>query len=159
MQIFATIVRRMLAIALACVVPCATAADLVDTAEKSSEIRTFYEALKATGTGDLLKKNGPYTVFAPSNSAFDKLPPDQKEALLKDKKKLEEVLAHHVIPEKLVVAEVKPGPAKTMNGEVALKSDNGKVTVDDANVTLSDIEADNGVIHIIDAVLLPQPQP
>lgn len=155
-QMNATIVKKLLAIGVAGMASFAAAADLVDTAEKSSEIRTFYEALKTTETGNVLKKSGPYTVFAPSNSAFDKLPPGQKDALLKDREKLQEVLAHHVMPEKLVVAEVKPGPARTLNGEITLKSDNGKVTVDEANVTLSDIEADNGVIHIIDTVLLPE---
>lgn len=156
MQIYAILIKHLLAMAMACAFPYAFAADIVDTAEKSSEIKTFYDALKTTETGDLLRKNGPYTVFAPSNAAFEKLPPDMKDELLKDKKKLDQLLARHVLPEKLTVTQVKPGPAKTMNGEIQLKSDNGKVTVDEANVTLSDIEADNGVIHIIDTVLIPQ---
>jgi len=155
-RITVTRVKLLPAMLLACLLHHAQAADIVDTADKSSEIKTFSQALKSTEVGDLLKQNGPYTVFAPSNAAFDKLPPDTKQALLKDKKKLAQLLSHHVLAEKLLVAAVKPGTARTMHGDIVLKSDNGKVTVDEANVTLSDIEADNGVIHIIDTVLLPK---
>ncbi|HJV73309.1 MAG TPA: fasciclin domain-containing protein [Noviherbaspirillum sp.] len=153
-----SILRKILAAMLALALPHAVASDLVDTAAKSSEIKTFVEALKTTGLSRTLASTGPYTVFAPSNSAFNKLPPHTKASLFQDKKKLEQVLSYHVMAGKLLVMEVKPGPAKTLNGsDVNLKSDNGKITVNDANVTLSDIEADNGVIHVIDTVLLPAP--
>lgn len=133
------------------------AAEVIAVASRSSEIKTFVNALKDSGFAQTLKENGPFTVFAPSNSAFNKLAPAERESLFRDKKKLADVLAYHVIPGKTIVAEVKPGPTKTLDGNsVALKSDNGKITVNDSNVTLSDIEADNGVIHIIDTVLLPK---
>ncbi|MDB5773819.1 MAG: fasciclin protein [Burkholderia sp.] len=133
------------------------ASDLVETASSSGEIKTFVAALKSAGVADSLKSDGPYTIFAPADSAFAKLDPDTKNDLMKDKKKLAQVLTYHVIPGKVMVAEVKPGKVQTMEGaSLTLKSDNGKVTVDDANVTQSDVTADNGVIHIIDTVVLPK---
>jgi uncharacterized surface protein with fasciclin (FAS1) repeats len=133
------------------------ASDLVETASSSGEIKTFVAALKSAGVADSLKSDGPYTIFAPADSAFAKLDPDTKNELMKDKKKLAQVLTYHVIPGKVMVAEVKPGKVQTMEGaSLTLKSDNGKVTVDDANVTQSDVTADNGVIHIIDTVVLPK---
>jgi uncharacterized surface protein with fasciclin (FAS1) repeats len=132
------------------------AADLIETASTSGETKTFAKAIETAGIRDSLKHNGPYTIFAPDDAAFAKLPPETRNALMKDKARLAKVLAHHVIPGKVLVAEVKPGKVKTLGGdEVMLRSDNGKVTVDDANVTLSDVTADNGVIHVIDTVILP----
>ncbi|MEN3295171.1 MAG: hypothetical protein V7642_4424 [Burkholderiales bacterium] len=137
--------------------PHAMASDLVETAASSGEIKTFSAALKSAGFAEALKKDGPYTVFAPADSAFDKLPPATKNDLLKDKAKLAEVLAYHVIPGKVLVADVKPGKVQTIQGSpLTIKSDNGKVTVDEANVTQSDVTADNGVIHVIDTVVLPK---
>lgn len=134
----------------------ASAADLVETASTSGTFKTFLAAAKAAGFTETLKNNGPYTVFAPGDSAFGKLPPGTMETLMKDKAKLAELLSHHVIPGKVTVAEVKPGKVKTLQGdELMLKSDNGKVTVDSANVIQSDLMADNGVIHEIDTVVLP----
>lgn len=134
----------------------AWAADLVETASTSGTFKTFLAAAKAAGITETLKNSGPYTVFAPGDSAFGKLPPGEMETLMKDKAKLAELLSHHVIPGKVTVAEVKPGKVKTLQGdELMLKSDNGKVTVDSANVIQSDLIADNGVIHEIDAVVLP----
>jgi uncharacterized surface protein with fasciclin (FAS1) repeats len=145
------------AIALLFGAPSAFASDLVETASSSGEIKTFVAALKSAGFADSLKSDGPYTIFAPADSAFDKLPPDTKNELMKDKKKLAQVLAYHVIPGRIMVAEVKPGKVQTIQGgSLTLKSDNGKVTVDDANVTQSDVTADNGVIHVIDTVVLPK---
>lgn len=145
------------AFALCCASSQALAADLIETASTSGTFKTFLAAAKAAGIAETLKKNGPYTVFAPSDSAFDKLPPGTVESLMKDKTKLASLLAHHVIPGKVTVAEVKPGKVETIQGDVlTLKSDNGKVTVDSANVIQSDLIADNGVIHEIDAVVLPE---
>jgi uncharacterized surface protein with fasciclin (FAS1) repeats len=133
------------------------ASDLVDTAASSGEAKSFVAALKTVELSQSLKKDGPYTVFAPSDAAFNKLPPDTKNELMRDKTKLEKVLAYHVIPGKVMVADVKPGKVQTLQGElITIKSDNGKVTVDDANVTQSDVTADNGVIHLIDTVVLPK---
>jgi uncharacterized surface protein with fasciclin (FAS1) repeats len=137
--------------------PVAHAGNLIDTAEKSSEIRIFVEAVKSAGLDAKLKENGPFTVFAPSNSAFSKLDGPTRDAIMKDKSKLAAMLSHHILAGKTLVTEVKPGKTKALDGnEVTLKSDNGKVTVDEANVTQSDIAADNGVIHIVDSIVLPQ---
>jgi uncharacterized surface protein with fasciclin (FAS1) repeats len=134
----------------------AIAADIVDTATTSGSFKIFVAAVKAAGFNETLKASGPYTVFAPTDEAFGKLPPGTWDAIAKDKVKLSKVLAYHVIPGKVLVAEVKPGKVKTTEGDfLTLKSDNGKVTVNEANVTESDVVADNGVIHAIDAVVLP----
>jgi uncharacterized surface protein with fasciclin (FAS1) repeats len=132
------------------------AADIVDTAAADGSFKVFVAALKTAGFAETLKTSGPFTVFAPTDSAFAKLPSGTWDSLLKNKAKLTKVLAYHVIPGKMLVTEVKPGKVKTMQGDVlTLTSDNGKVTVNGANVTQSDIAADNGVIHAIDAVALP----
>ena len=144
-------------IALAVPVSDAWSADLIETASSSGSFKTFLAAAKAAGMDDTLKTSGPYTVFAPSDSAFNQLPPGTVSSLMKDKERLAELLAHHVIPGKVTVADVKPGKVKTIQGdELTLTSDNGKVTVDNANVIQSDLAADNGVIHEIDAVVFPQ---
>lgn len=133
------------------------AADLIETAATSGGAKKFASAAKTSGLADSLKTDGPYTVFVPEDSAFEKLPPATRDALLKDKNKLAHVLAYHVIPGKVMVADVKPGQVKTIEGSaLTLSSDNGKVTVNDANVTQSDVTADNGVIHMIDTVVLPK---
>ncbi|MGH8807136.1 MAG: fasciclin domain-containing protein [Noviherbaspirillum sp.] len=152
--------RSFAAIAAAVALPFhishALAADLVETASTSGSFKTFLAAAKAAGIDDTLKKNGPYTVFAPGDSAFNKLPPGTMNALLKDKARLAEILSHHVIPGKITVADVKPGKVTTIQGDLlTLTSDNGKVTVDNANVIQSDLIADNGIIHEIDAVVMP----
>jgi len=135
----------------------AWAADIVETASTSGSFKTFLAAAKAAGMTETLKNSGPYTVFAPSDFAFNQLPPGTVSSLMKDKEKLAQILAHHVIPGKVTVADVKPGKVQTIHGDmVTLKSDNGKVTVENANVVQSDMMADNGVIHEIDAVVLPQ---
>lgn len=142
-------------LALLAVKPVA-AKDLVQAAETSATFKVFLAALQTAGFDQTLKNSGPFTVFAPTDEAFGKLPEGTWEAITNDKVKLSSVLAYHVIPGKVLVAEVKPGKTKTVEGrEIMLKSDNGKITVNDANVTESDIEADNGVIHAIDKVLLP----
>lgn len=131
-------------------------ADLVETAATSGGIQTFVNALKTTGLTETFKNTGPYTIFAPENAAFDKLPSETKDALMKDKTRLAQVLQYHVIPGKIRIADIKPGNVKTLQGDVViLKSDNGKVNINEANVTQSDVLADNGIIHIIDTVILP----
>ncbi|MGV3741848.1 MAG: fasciclin domain-containing protein [Burkholderiaceae bacterium] len=132
------------------------AATIVETANEARTFKIFVSALKKTGLAETLQNSRPYTVFAPSDQAFGKLPPGSLEALMKDKEKLNKVLAYHVIPGKVLVTEIKPGKTKTVQGdELTLTSDNGKVTVNGANVTQSDINADNGVIHEIDTVVMP----
>lgn len=145
------------AIALLSYASHALAADLVETASTSGTFKTFLSAVKAAGLADTLKESGPYTVFAPGDSAFNKLPPGTLNSLMKDKEKLAAILSHHVIPGKVTVADVKPGKVQTLQGDfLSLTSDNGKVTADRANVIQSDLEADNGIIHEIDAVILPE---
>jgi uncharacterized surface protein with fasciclin (FAS1) repeats len=134
----------------------AGATDLAEKSASATNLRIFTAALKASGLEDSLKSGGPYTVFAPEDGAFSKLPPGSWDALSKNKAKLASVLSHHIVPGRMLVTEVKPGKAKPLEGEtLTLKSDNGKVTVDQANVIESDVVADNGVIHIIDAVVMP----
>lgn len=135
----------------------AHASDLVETASTGATFKTFLAAAKTSGLSDKLKTAGPYTVFAPTDSAFNKLPPDTLQTLMKDKEKLAELVSYHIVPGKITVADVKPGKVKTVQGEeVTLTSDNGKVTVDNANVIQSDMMADNGVIHEIDTVIIPK---
>lgn len=135
----------------------AFAGDIVDTAATGTTFKTFVTALKASGMDDTLRRGGPYTVFAPSDEAFGKLPPDTVNALMKDRQKLSHLVAHLVIPGKVMVSEVKPGKVDSLDGApLTLKSDNGKVTVNEANVTQSDVMADNGIIHEIDTVVMPE---
>jgi uncharacterized surface protein with fasciclin (FAS1) repeats len=145
------------AMGMYCEAGLARAANIIDTAASKGSFKTFVAAVKAAGLTDTLKNSGPYTVFAPTDAAFAKLPPGTWEALSKDKVKLNHVLAYHIVPGKMLVTEVKPGPVKTTEGGMlTLKSDNGMVKVNEANVTQSDMNADNGVIHGIDTVVLPK---
>lgn len=135
----------------------ASAADLVDTATSAGNLKTFVAALKSAGFAESLRGPGPYTVFAPSDEAFARLPPGAWDALLRDKAKLAKVLTYQVIPGKVLIAEVKPGKTKTLEGNaLELKSDNGRVTANEATVIESDIVADNGVIHAVDTVVMPK---
>jgi uncharacterized surface protein with fasciclin (FAS1) repeats len=134
----------------------AAAADLVETARTSGGMKTFMAAAETAGMADKLKNSGPYTVFAPNDTAFRQLPPETVEALLKDKEKAAELVAYHVIPGAVTVADVKPGKVQSVQGApLTLTSDNGSVTVENAKVIQSDLKADNGVIHEIDQVVLP----
>lgn len=136
----------------------AQAEDLIEAAGHSVTFKTFLSAAKSAGLAQTLKTEGPYTVFIPTDAAFSKLPSGTADSLMKDKKKLAQVLAYHVVPGKITVAEVKPGEVRTMEGSpLKLSSDNGKVTLNgEANVIQSDVMADNGVIHEIDSVVIPQ---
>jgi len=133
--------------------------DIVDTAVSAGSFKTLVAAVKAAGLVDTLKGQGPFTVFAPTDEAFAKLPAGTVEELLKpeNKDKLVAILTYHVVPAKAMAKDVAGLPtAKTVNGkELKLKADGGKVMVDKATVTKADIEASNGVIHVIDTVLMP----
>lgn len=133
----------------------ASAADIVDTAVAAGSFNTLATALKAAGLVETLKGRGPFTVFAPTDAAFAKIPPEQLQALLKDKAKLTAVLTYHVVPGKVMSADVKAGKVKTVQGSSLTVGTMGGVTVDNAKVTAVDIVADNGVIHVIDSVVLP----
>ncbi len=132
------------------------AADIVDTAVAAGQFKTLVKAVQAAGLVDTLKGPGPFTVFAPTDAAFAKLPAGTLDALLKDKKKLAQILTYHVVPGKVMAADVKPGEVKTVEGQnLTVSVQGGNVMVNDANVTKTDIAASNGVIHVIDSVVLP----
>ncbi len=134
----------------------AYAADIVDTAVAAGNFKTLATALKAAGLVETLKGPGPFTVFAPTDAAFAKIPPEQLQALLNDKAKLTAVLTYHVVSGKVMSKDVKAGSVKTVQGSSLTVSTMGGVKVDKANVTAVDIVADNGVIHVIDSVVLPK---
>jgi transforming growth factor-beta-induced protein len=133
--------------------------DIVDTAVAAGSFSTLAQALTAAGLVDTLKGNGPFTVFAPTDEAFAKLPAGTVENLLKpeNKAKLTAILTYHVLPGKVMASDVlKLTTAKTVNGEsVTIKTESGSVMVDGATVVKTDIAATNGVIHVIDTVILP----
>jgi uncharacterized surface protein with fasciclin (FAS1) repeats len=133
-------------------------ADIVDTAVAAGAFSTLVKAVRAAGLVETLKGTGPFTVFAPTDEAFAKLPAGTLDAVLADKAKLAAILTYHVVPGKVMAADVvKLTSAKTVNGQtVKIAVDGGKVMVDGANVVKTDIAASNGVIHVIDAVLLPK---
>jgi uncharacterized surface protein with fasciclin (FAS1) repeats len=131
--------------------------DIVETAVGAGNFKTLVTAIKAAGLVDTLKGKGPFTVFAPTDEAFAKLPKDKLEALLKDKKALAAVLTYHVVPGSVMAADAaKMDSAKTAEGKsLAIAARNGKVTINGAHVVRADIVCSNGVIHVIDAVLMP----
>ncbi len=137
----------------------AAAKDIVDTAVAAGSFKTLAAALGAGGLVETLKSKGPFTVFAPTDEAFAKLPKGTVEELLKpeNKAKLVKVLTYHVVPGNVQAADVvKLSSAKTVEGsEVKITVADGKVKVDGANVVKTDITTSNGVIHVIDAVILP----
>jgi uncharacterized surface protein with fasciclin (FAS1) repeats len=133
------------------------AKDIVDTAIAAGNFTTLAKALQAAGLIDTLKGKGPFTVFAPTDEAFAKLPAGTLEALLKDKAKLTAVLTYHVVPGKVMAADVvKLKEAKTVQGQSIKIDTTSGVKVDGANVIKTDIVASNGVIHVIDSVILPK---
>ena len=130
--------------------------DIVDTAVGAGTFKTLATALTAAGLIDTLKGKGPFTVFAPSDEAFAKIPKAQLDALLADKAKLTAVLTYHVVPGKVMAKDVKAGKVKTVQGSELTLATAGGVMVDGAKVTATDIVADNGVIHVIDSVVMPK---
>ncbi len=133
--------------------------DIVEIAASAGSFNTLVTAVKAAGLVDTLKGNGPFTVFAPTDEAFAKLPGGTVETLLKpeNKDKLTAVLTYHVVPGRVTAGEVvNLSSAKTVNGRaLRINTKDGKVMVDNARVTATDIMASNGVIHVIDSVVLP----
>ena len=134
--------------------------DIVDTAVAAGQFNTLAAALKAAGLIETLKGEGPFTVFAPTDAAFAKLPKGTVEDLLKpeNKAKLTAVLTYHVVPGTVMAADVvKVKSAKTVQGgSLKVNSTGGKVMIDNANVVKTDIAASNGVIHVIDTVVMPK---
>ena len=132
------------------------AKDIVDTAVAAGDFKTLAVALEKAGLIDTLKGKGPFTVFAPTDAAFAKVPKKDLDALLADKSKLASVLTYHVVPGTVMAKDVKAGKVKTVQGSDLTLSTSDGVKVDGANVVKTDIVADNGVIHVIDSVILPK---
>ena len=133
----------------------AFAQDIVDVAAKAGNFNTLVTAVKAAGLVDTLKGPGPFTVFAPTDAAFAKVPKAKLDALLADKAALTKVLTYHVVPGKVMAADVKAGKVKTVEGQELTVTTKGGVMVDNAKVVATDVAASNGVIHAIDTVLMP----
>ncbi len=133
-------------------------ANLVDTAVAAGQFTTLVAAVQAAGLADTLANGGPFTVFAPTDAAFAKLPAGTVEALLANPDKLRSILLYHVVAGKVYSGDVvKLTSAKTVQGsDVQIRTENGSVMVDGAKVVATDIESSNGVIHVIDTVILPR---
>ena len=132
--------------------------NVVEIAAGNADFSTLVAAVKAAGLAGALSGDGPFTIFAPTNDAFAKLPKGTVETLLKpeNKKKLQAILTYHVLSGKVTAAEVRPAKVKTLNGaSVDIKVRGGNVMVDGAQVVKTDIIGSNGVIHVIDSVILP----
>lgn len=130
--------------------------DIVDTAIAAGDFKTLAAALQAAGLVDTLKGQGPFTVFAPTDAAFAKIPKADLDALLKNKAQLTKVLTYHVVPGKVMASDVANlKEAKSVEGQMIRIDTSHGVKVDDANVVKTDILASNGVIHVIDSVILP----
>ena len=147
------------ALAISAASSTASAADIVETAV-AAKFNTLVAAVKAAGLVETLKGPGPFTVFAPTDEAFAKLPAGTLESLLKpeNKAKLVSILTYHVVAGKVLAKDVvKLQSAKTVEGQsVSIETMNGRVMVNNANVTKTDVVTSNGVIHVIDSVLLPK---
>ena len=132
--------------------------DIVETAVAAGSFKTLVAAVQAAGLVETLKGKGPFTVFAPTDEAFAKLPAGTVDALLKDKAKLTAILTYHVVPGDVRAAQaMKLTSAKTVNGQsLKVMAHDGVVMIDNAKVTKADIVAKNGVIHVIDTVVLPK---
>lgn len=134
----------------------ALAADIVETAVQAGSFKTLVAAVQAAGLVDTLKGPGPFTVFAPTDAAFAKVPKEALDALLKDKAALTKVLTYHVVSGKVMAADVKAGKVRAVQGQELTLGTTGGVTVDNARVTAADVVASNGVIHVIDTVVMPR---
>jgi uncharacterized surface protein with fasciclin (FAS1) repeats len=132
--------------------------DIVETAVAAGSFKTLVAAVQAAGLVETLKSKGPFTVFAPTDEAFAKLPAGTVEALLKDKEKLAAILTYHVVSGDVRAAQaMKLSSAKTVNGQsLTIVVKDGTVMIDNAKVVKADIATTNGVIHVIDAVVLPK---
>ena len=160
-SILAVTVLAVISVGLALTLAAQPAAtgDIVDTAVAAGSFKTLTAAIQAAGLTQTLKGKGPFTVFAPTDDAFAKLPAGTVDNLLKpeSKEKLVAILTYHVVPGRVTAAQVsKMTEAKTVNGkELAIRTDMGHVIVNDATVTKADINCSNGIIHVIDTVLIP----
>ncbi|MEO0510589.1 MAG: fasciclin domain-containing protein [Verrucomicrobiota bacterium] len=137
----------------------AAPANIVETAVSAGKFNTLVAAVQAAGLEDTLSGEGPFTVFAPTDEAFAALPEGTVESLLlpENKDKLIAILTYHVVPAKVEAADVAAGEAPTVNGQTAtIEIANGNVMIEGAKVVMTDVGASNGVIHVIDSVILPK---
>jgi uncharacterized surface protein with fasciclin (FAS1) repeats len=153
-------VAMLALVATAALTTNARAADIVDTAVSAGNFKTLVAAVQAAGLGETLKGKGPFTVFAPTDAAFEKLPAGAVESLLKpeNKAKLLKVLTYHVVSGKVMSGDLKgkKTSADSVEGsKIDIDASGGKVKIEDATVTKADIAASNGVIHVIDTVIMP----
>jgi uncharacterized surface protein with fasciclin (FAS1) repeats len=135
------------------------AGTIVDVAASNPDFSTLVAAVEAAGLVETLSGTGPFTVFAPTNAAFEALPPGVLDALLlpENKETLTKILTYHVLPVEVMAADVTAGEAATVEGDtIEITTEDGGVQVDGANVTATDVDASNGVIHVIDAVIVPE---
>lgn len=131
--------------------------DIVDTAVSAGNFNTLVEAVKAADLVDTLKGEGPFTVFAPTDEAFAKIPKETLDSILADKEKLTSILTYHVVSGKVMAADVAGlSSAETVQGQSIMIDTSSGVMVDNAKVVTTDIEASNGVIHVIDTVIIPK---
>ncbi|WP_119154442.1 fasciclin domain-containing protein [Caldimonas tepidiphila] len=154
---FPMLAATLLLAALAgCATPQSQPKTVADTAAAHPQLATLSRLLDQAGLAPTLRGSGPYTVFAPSDEAFRALPAAELQALAGDRERLKELLSYHVLPTRTASSEVGVGSAKTVQGgEVALSRAGSFVTVEDAMVTQADVAAANGVVHVIDRVLMP----
>jgi uncharacterized surface protein with fasciclin (FAS1) repeats len=144
------------AILSACAAPAMEPMSIADTAARTPQLSTLSKLIADAGLADTLRGAGPYTVFAPTDEAFKAVPAATLDALAKDKERLKAVLTYHVVAGQMMAADMKNGPAKTLQGaNVALSKSGTFVTIEDAVVTQADVPATNGVVHVIDRVLMP----
>jgi len=136
--------------------PMLASKDIIDNAVNSKDHTTLVAAVKAAGLVDTLKGPGPFTVFAPTDEAFAKIPKATLDGLLKDKAALTKVLTYHVVPGKVMAKDVKAGKVKTVQGQEITVATSAGVMVDQSKVIATDVAASNGVIHAIDTVLMPK---
>ena len=148
--------KLLIAAAMVCTAVAAQAKDIVDTAVSAGNFKTLATALGAADLVPTLKGKGPFTVFAPTDEAFAKIPKADLDALLKDKAKLKAVLTYHVVPGKVMSKDLKAGKVATVQGSDVTISTMGGAMVNNAKVVSADVAADNGVIHAIDTVLMPK---
>lgn len=156
-SLISLMVVASVAAGLALPVQAGSGKDIVDTAVSAGSFKTLVTAVQAAGLVETLKGEGPFTVFAPTDEAFAKLPAGTLDGLLKDKAKLQAVLTYHVVPGRVMAADVtKLSSAKTVQGQSLSIDTREGVKVGAANVVKTDVVASNGVIHVIDTVLIPR---
>lgn len=134
----------------------ASTQNLLEAASASGQFTTFIKAVEAAGLTEALSQQGPYTVFAPTDDAFEKIPKEELSALMQDRRTLQILIAYHVLPGKQMKSELKEGPVKTVQGLDLNITTKDETRVENATIVKADIPASNGVVHSIDAVILPK---